>query len=313
MKSYARCIGKLLGIGWKVSRGISGIGAHKTQSGTPSALDDRTQPALVPIRLFRTAVFKPIKDEDRTYNWSMPLVGEPDAVGIYYHGEDLNHEDLEVWDGIMRRAVDDAFEIFRVASFSGPEFLSRLPLAVTEKNLKWLGNCIWRLRMSGLETRLCSEEGEEHWAQSRVRLPLLEHVFEYEPTQTWVVCLDAMFHERNLEFAHLQWTERRHLRKNPLASWLYHYFSINEDISEIDVQTLKSLAGSGTAQTREFKEELGEAIQHLTRSGAHFLKEGEIGRDDKIRIVRFPKSDTVPRGWRRSAEPSPFARRMPSP
>ena len=233
------------------------------------------------IRLLRTVLFRPIEDHERKRFKFETLAESGDGI-LAFTGEELNHEDLEVCDWIMRRTDNVPWESGYAACFTGPELLSRLRISVNEQNLESLYRSIRRLRRGQLWLTVGGKADK--------LVPLLKHVYYYAPTQTWVACVDGRVRSSHMVFARHRtpgnW--RRGLRKSPLASWLYHYFTLYQDTNRIDLQTMKALTGSSAAEDEPFREVVREAVTALRRFGrGRFL--GAVFRyGDTLRIMRDP-------------------------
>lgn len=234
---------------------------------------------LCVIRLLRTVLFRPIEDHERK-RCDFETLAET-ADGIFgFSGEELNHEDLEVWDAIMRRTDDVPWESDYAAGFTGPELLSQLRIMVNEQNLESLYRSIRRLRRGQLWLTVGGKAEE--------LLPLLKHVHYYAPTLTWVACVSDTIRDSHMDFARHQRPghRRQGLRDNPLASWLYNYFTLYQDTNKIDLQTVKTLTGCGGAEDEPFREAVSEAATDLTRLGRGTMQGAVFRSGDTLRIIR---------------------------
>ena len=180
----------------------------------------------------------------------------------------------------MRRTDDVPWESGYAACFTGPELLSRLRITVNEQNLESLYRSIRRLRRGQLWLTVGGKAEE--------LLPLLKHVYYYAPTQTWVASVDVRIRRSHMDFAQHRrpGKKRQGLRKSPLGSWLYNYFTLYQDTNKIDLQTLKALTGSSAAEDEPFREAVREAVTALTRFGRGTMQRAVFRNGDTLRIIR---------------------------
>lgn len=212
----------------------------------------------VPNGFLRSALFGAIRKGRR------PLLNEVqlaaiEGVRLLYTGPRLDQGDLDTWESILHtlRAQNMGDEC-RTTSAA---LLRLMGLSDTGKNRKILEGKISRLNASAIKIRC----GRYLYMGS-----LLDWASKDEETQEWVIILNprlaALFAPD--QYTLIQWSVRRALSGQPLAQWLYGFYSSHASPLPIKVETLYRLSGSEAGELKTFTQKLKKALEAVERACA---------------------------------------------
>ena len=212
----------------------------------------------VPNGFLRSALFGAIRKGRRPYLEGKKLAAIA-GIEVTYTGPRLDQGDLDVWEAILHalQGKDMGMEC-RTTSY---QLLRLMDLKDTGENRRLLKNRIYRLRANAVEIK----QGRYTYIGG-----LLERAARDEKTQEWVIVLDpnlaALFAAD--QYTQLQWGVRRTLSGQPLAQWLYGFYSSHAAPLPIKVETLYRLSGSEAGELKTFTQKMKKALDAVTRACA---------------------------------------------
>jgi hypothetical protein len=206
-----------------------------------------------PNTFLRSALFSAIQSKNRTDMKDVVLASQSNIV-IRYSGEQLNQEDLSLWETLVHLAKDSPLE--NICEFSCYEILKSMSLGSGALDYARLDDGIRRLSKAhidinnGLYFGTMIFQGSKDGVNGRYKLQLNKLLINLYQQSTWV-----------------DWDERLLLRKKPLAQFLHGYFSSHKKPYPVTVAKLMQLSGSKTKRIAKFKENLKAALDELVKIG----------------------------------------------
>lgn len=221
-----------------------------------------------PNSFLRSALFAAVQSKDRVYMKESILFSQQ-GISIKYTGEQLNQEDLDVWEAISHLARQHP--LGNECSFTAYSILKALELPLGGCQHQRLHSAIIRLTACAVEIR---HEGRVYFGS------LIESGVKDEVTSHYTISinkkLNRLFGDNG--WTAIDWQQRLLLRRKPLAQALHAYFSSHERPYPVKLATLQELTGSQNKQPSDFKRKVKAALEALIAIGflASYLIEEEL-------------------------------------
>lgn len=233
---------------------------HELERGTPNSF-------------LRSALFSAIQSKDRKYLKEAILASSKD-VTVKFTGEQLNQEDLTVWETLVHLARNNP--LGNVCNFTAYGLLKTLGLKVGGEQHRILHSTI--IRLSGAVVEI-THEGKTYFGT------LIQSGVKDEITKHYAVKLNPelirLYGET--QWTAVNWQQRLELRRKPLAQALHGYYSSHSRPYPVKLATLQHFTGSQNKHSGSFKRQVIMALEELKRKG--FL--GDYSFDgDMLRVLR---------------------------
>ena len=210
-----------------------------------------------PNSFLRSALFAAIQSKDRVYMKEAILFSQQ-GITIKYTGEQLNQEDLDVWEAVSHLARQSP--LGNECSFTAYGILKALNLPVGGCQHERLHSAIIRLTACAVEIR---HDGRVYFGS------LIESGVKDEVTSHYTINinkkLNRLFGDNG--WTAIDWQQRLLLRRKPLAQALHAYFSSHERPYPVKLSTLQELTGSQNKQPSDFKRKVKAALESLISIG----------------------------------------------
>jgi hypothetical protein len=232
-----------------------------------------------PNSFLRTALFAAIQSKDRKYLQGVQLAGSKD-VSVKYTGQQLNQEDLSVWETLVHLAREHP--LGNVCQFTAHGLLRKLGLHTGGHEHKRLHETLTRMVACAVEIK---HEGRFYIGSLIEKAAGMDgNAPDDEPKRHYALILNRdlinLFGET--QWTAILWDQRKQLRRQPLAQALHGYYSTHRVPLPVKVDTLRRFVGSANEQKAGFKRHLKKALEELVE--VKFLVSYEI--DDKTELVR---------------------------
>ena len=209
----------------------------------------------VPNGFLRSALFGAIKKGSRPYLERAEIHAQ-DGIQIRYTGARLDQGDLDVWETILHIVRDQALgNECRVNAY---QILKLWGKTDTGKNRDTLDRRLSRMKATALDVSV----GKYSYEGS-----LIDEVYRDKETKEYVIFLNpklkALFEPD--QFTQIQWNIRRSLDGQPLAQWLYSFFSSHAQPHPIKIETLYKLCGSEAGELWKFTQNLRRALEAVVQ------------------------------------------------
>jgi hypothetical protein len=227
---------------------------HELERGTPNSF-------------LRSALFSAIQSKDRQYLKEVTLASSKD-VSLKFTGEQLNQEDLTVWEALVHLARTSP--LGNVCNFTAHGLLKSLELHTGGAEHRRLHSTIIRLAGAVVEIK---HEGKQYFGtliQSGVKDELTKHyAIRLSPE------LIRLYGET--QWTALNWNQRLQLRSKSLAQALHGYYSSHSRPYPVKLVTLQLYTGSQNSDSRSFKRQVNRALKELLEIG--FLDNYHLDRN----------------------------------
>jgi hypothetical protein len=229
-----------------------------------------------PNSFIRSALFAAIQSKDRAFMKEQVLASQA-GITVKFTGEQLNQEDLTVWDALVHLARENP--LGHECSFTAYGILKAMGLPTGGAQHKKLHSAIIRLTACAVEI---IHEKKVYFGS------LVENGIKDEINSHYQVKLNR---ELILLFGDTQWTgidwqQRLLLSKKPLAQALHAYFSSHQCPYPVTLSFLKELTGSRNPQAASFKRQCRSALEELVKIG--FLQNYKI-ENNRVSVERVIK------------------------
>lgn len=210
-----------------------------------------------PNSFLRSSLFAAIQGKDRVYLKESVLASTKD-VTVKYTGEQLNQDDLTVWDTLVHMAREHP--LGTVFQFSAHSLLRRLGLHTGNTEHKRLHSIIIRLTACAVEI---THNGNTYFG------PLIKSGAKDEITRHYAVELNPQLIRLYGQdrWTALNWETRQKLRRKPLAQALHGYYSSHARPLPVKLETLQNITGSSNPQLASFKRQVKAALEELKKCG----------------------------------------------
>jgi hypothetical protein len=222
-----------------------------------------------PNTFLRSALFSAITTKNRADLKDVVLASQNNIV-IRYTGEQLNQDDLTLWETLVNLSKSKPLET--MCEFSCYEILKAMGSADGAAEYQRLDEGIHRLATAHVDINnrmyfgAMILQGSKDGANGRYTLMLNRLLINLYKQNTWI-----------------DWDQRLMLKKKPLAQFLHGYYSSHKKPFAVKVETIRGLCGSKTKSKAKFKQNLTAALAELVDIG--FLKSYSID-DDLISVER---------------------------
>jgi len=220
-----------------------------------------------PNSFIRSALFAAIQSKDRVFLKESTVASQKGIV-VKFTGEQLNQEDLSVWETLAHLARQHP--LGHQCDFSAHSLLKSLGLHTGLSQHKQLHSTIVRLTACAVEI---THEGKTYFG------PLVKSGLKDELTSHYRIELNRelirLFGDN--QWTALDWQQRQQLRGKHLAQALHAFYSSHRQPFPIKLDTLRGYVGSRNFQKAGFKVKLRAALTELVSIG--FLKAYDIQGD----------------------------------
>lgn len=230
-----------------------------------------------PNSFIRSALFAAIQSKDRIF-LKESIVTSQKGIAVKFTGEQLNQEDLSVWETLAHLARKHP--LGHICEFTAHSLLKSLGLHTGQSQHKQLHSTIIRLTACAVEI---SHEGKTYFG------PLVKSGTKDGLTNHYHIELNRelirLFGEN--QWTALDWQQRQQLRGKHLAQALHAFYSSHRQPFPIKIDTLRGYVGSKNLQKAGFKAKLQIALDKLLQIS--FLNSYSIDGD----IVTVNRALTV--------------------
>ena len=220
-----------------------------------------------PNSFIRSALFAAIQSKDRVFLKESTVASQKGIV-VKFTGEQLNQEDLSVWETLVHLARQHP--LGHQCDFTAHSLLKSLGLHTGLSQHKQLHSTIVRLTACAVEI---THEGKTYFG------PLVKSGLKDELTSHYRIELNRelirLFGDN--QWTALDWQQRQQLRGKHLAQALHAFYSSHRQPFPIKLDTLRGYVGSRNFQKAGFKVKLRAALTELVSIG--FLKAYDIQGD----------------------------------
>ncbi len=235
----------------------------------------------VPNPILRGALFS-ISQEREIYRRRHRLA-TVDGYEIIIKGESFNQKDLDLLEMLLhfgRQQGNSHVE------FSASELLRSLDRGLGGTDYEELKEDIARLMSTYVEITCANLE--DTFAGH-----LVANMVRQESTQRYAIFFDEkMRFLFDAGYSHIDWAQRRKLKKNALAQWLHGFYSTHAAPVPYKVSTIKTLCGSKAERLTDFRKALRVSLAKLKDVGA--IISGEIDPDtDLVKVKRKGSSSQL--------------------
>jgi len=227
-----------------------------------------------PNSFLRSALFSAIQGKTRKFLRETTIASQENYT-VKFTGEQLNQEDLTVWETIVHLARSEP--LGKSCSFTAHGLLKALGLATGGAQHRALHSSIIRLAACVVEILL---DGKRYFGH------LIEGGVKDELTTHYVVHLNPAIIRLygETQWTGIDWQQRSKLRRKPLAQALHAYFSTHRQPFPVSLSFLQNITGSRNAQPASFKRQCRKALDDLLAIG--FLTDYTID-DDRVSVKRY--------------------------
>jgi hypothetical protein len=227
---------------------------HELERGTPNSF-------------LRSALFSAIQSKDRQFLKEATLASSKD-VTVKFTGEQLNQEDLTVWETLVHLARSNP--LGNVCNFTAHGLLKSMGLHTGGEQHRRLHSTIIRLNGAVVEI---THEGKQYFGtliQSGIKDVLTRHyAVKLNPE------LIRLYGDT--QWTALNWNQRLKLRGKSLAQALHGYYSSHTRPFPVKLATLQHYTGSANSHPRSFKRQVKQALEELVTVG--FLQDYRLEGD----------------------------------
>lgn len=211
----------------------------------------------VPNAALRGALFS-ISQERDVYR-KRQRVATVEGYEIRVKGERFNQKDLDLWEMLLHLGRQQPGS---QVVFAASELLKSLDRGLGGTDYEELKEDIARLMSTYVEITCANLE--DTFAGH-----LVANMVRQESTQRYAIFFDEKIrHLFGAGYSHIDWTQRRKLKKNALAQWLHGFYSTHAKPMPYKVATLKVLCGSKAERLTDFRKALRVALDKLKDVGA---------------------------------------------
>lgn len=222
-----------------------------------------------PNSFLRSALFAAIESKDRKFLKETVLASSKD-VCVKYTGEQLNQEDLTIWEALVHLAR--RHPVGNICQFTAHGLLKSLGLHTGGAEHRRLHTTITRMIACAVEIK---HDGQTYIGS------LIDDAgaIDNELTKHYALRLNPnlirLYGETR--WTALNWEQRRLLRRKSLAQALHAYYSTHQRPVPVKLTTLRDYTGSRNTQLADFKRKVRNALSELRTIG--FLDDFRIDGD----------------------------------
>lgn len=207
----------------------------------------------IPNAILRSALFGITAGRHREF-MQRKSVSFFDGLTVLQTGPELAQSDRDVWEQCMYLARISGLGT-RI-EFSASSFLRAIGRTTGGKDVQWLKAAFARLTSSVVEIR----EGERAYFG-----PLILHGVRDDETGLYMVEINpniAKLYGKD-GWSQIEAEQCKALRRQPLAQWLYGFYSTHAAPFPMKVQTLHRLCNSKSLKLKHFRAQLREALEQI--------------------------------------------------
>ncbi len=231
----------------------------------------------LPNTVLRSALFGAIRRGPRKYQ-SRVEKACLNGIKVIHSGPTLDQADLDVWQQCLHLAKEGGLGC-RI-EFTAHGFLKAIQRSTGKSQHEWLKDAFARLSTSAVEIT----DGKNTYFG-----PLIHHGKRDEETGLYAIeinpAINALFSDST--WTQLEFDQRMALKRQPLAQWLYGFYSTHAKPYPMKVCTLHELCGSETQQMYHFRSELKKALTKLNELSGW---EWQIDDKDLVHIKKTPSA-----------------------
>ena len=209
-----------------------------------------------PNSFLRSALFSAIQSKDREFLYGVVLASQ-DGVTVRFTGQQLNQEDLSLWETLVHLAKDEP--LGNVCEFSAYDILKTMGAGDSGIEREILHKGIIRLTACAVEILL---GGNRAYFSS-----LIDSGVKDEITGHYTIQLNRQLIRLYSQTTWIDLEQRAKLRRKPLAQYLHGYYSSHKKPHPIKVETLHRFSGSKNKKMFAFKQKLSVALNELVKIG----------------------------------------------
>ena len=229
-----------------------------------------------PNSFLRSALFAAIESKDRKFLKEATLASSKD-VSVKYTGEQLNQEDLTVWEALVHIARREP--VGNICHFTAHGLLKSIGLHTGGAEHRRLHTTITRMIACAIEIK---HDGQTYIGS------LIEDAgaIDDQPTKHYAVRLNPNLIRLygDTRWTALNWEQRRELRRKSLAQALHAYYSSHARPVPVKLATLRDYTGSRNTQAADFKRKVRNALTELKTIG--FLNDFRF-ENDLVIVLRM--------------------------
>jgi|NGEPerStandDraft_6_1074524.scaffolds.fasta_scaffold75754_3 TrfA protein. len=208
-----------------------------------------------PNTFLRSALFSAVQSKDRIDRMDEAVLGSQNGITVMYSGQQLNQEDLTVWETLVHLAKDSP--LGDVCKFSAYEILKSMGLDTGGCQHTRLHKTI--IRLAGGVVQI-SVDGKLRYGSA-----LLHSFVKDDATGHYAIQLNRKL--INLygqsDWTAIDWGQRLTLQRKPLAQALHGYYSSHKAPYPVTLSFLQRLSGSRNKQPAGFKTKVIAALNEL--------------------------------------------------
>lgn len=194
------------------------------------------------------------------------VVASQEGVIVLYTGDQLNQEDLTLWETLVHMAKEHPLGY--VCDFTAYEILKSLNLPANGEGYERLDKGIARL----VTCSVTIKQGHGRFIGHLIESAVID-----EKTHHYKIDLGRKLTKLYGESTWIDAEQRLQLRRKSLAQFLHGYYSSHKAPYPVKVATLHQLSGSGVKELKKFKQNLKAAIEELIK--IEFLESYHIEGD----------------------------------
>jgi hypothetical protein len=217
-----------------------------------------------PNSFIRSALFSAIQSKDRVFLKGVTLASQS-GIEVKFTGEQLNQEDLTLWETLVNMARTEPFGT--TCSFSAYSVLKAMALSTGGDQHKQLHEGITRLNACSVAI---THENRTYFGS--LIISGIKDELESNYTIQLNPQLIRLFGDNM--WTEIDWKLRLSLRRKPLAQALFSYYSSHKNPFPVTLEFLQRITGSRNTQRASFKRLCRAALESLKDRG--FLKGFEI-------------------------------------
>ena len=232
----------------------------------------------VPNSALRGALFAAIQGKGRQFI-KKELLAVQEGIQITFTGEQLNQNDLDVWETALHISQVQKIGLGNICRFSARSFLKLMGRHTGKSQHEQLESEITRLTACEVELR----EGRYVFGGS-----LIQNHARDEDSKFYCLELNPRLQEMyDAGWTAIDWQQRQQLRNKPLAQWLHGFYATHATPFPLRVEYLRQLSGSKTKSLQRFKQALMKALEDLKAIG--IILDFEI-KDGLVYVERMPST-----------------------
>jgi TrfA protein len=194
------------------------------------------------------------------------VVASQEGITVLYTGEQLNQEDLTLWETLVHMAKEHPLGY--VCDFTAYEILKSMKYTNGGHDYERLDKGIMRL----VNCSVTIKQGHGRFIGHLIESAIID-----EKTHHYKIDLGRKLTQLYGESTWIDAEQRLQLRRKSLAQFLHGYYSSHKTPYPVKVATLHQLSGSGVKELKRFKQSLKAALEELIK--IEFLDSYHIEND----------------------------------